>query len=482
MRRLLPPAAAAAVACAVGYAGAADPETLYRPLFALLLAVNVGLVAACAPRAGIVLAFAVLPFVMLVRRLLITDAGWVSRDPLVLVGAAIAVILVTRIFIVERHRVPRDLPSLLVSGVLVLAVAGAFNPDGGGLLVGLAGVLFLGVPLLWYFIGRAVADRRLAHRLILLTIGLGVLISLYGLAQSEIGLPAWDSDWVALDGYYALFVGGVTRPFGTFPSASEYLLYLGTALVFAAALVRHGSRWFAAPLVPLAIALMIGSGRSALVLTGLATVAVAVLATRGALRSAAVGIVGLAVLAGVIAVLVPAIATETGIVRNPVLLTHQSEGLTRPLDAEESSLRIHWDLFAAGVTEGVRHPQGYGSGVSNTAIDLKGTAHVPAAVRADVFDDRSSLQTDIDVSNVFISLGVVGGCLFVALVVVVLARSVLLYRRRRDPVVLAAVGLLIASGGQWLTGGHYTLSPLTWLLIGWLAREWASDAAARSTS
>jgi hypothetical protein len=479
-RRWLPVALAGLAACTLGFLGAADPETWYRPLFALLLAANLAAAAVWSPRAAILLAFAALPFVMLLRRLLIADAGWVSRDPLVLVGAAVALVFVARLFIVERRRVPMDALSVLISSVLVLAVAGAFNPDGGGLLVGLAGILFMGAPLLWYFVGHALLDHRLARRLIHLTIALSVVAALYGLAQSELGLPSWDRSWVELDGYYALFVGGVIRPFGTFPSASEYLLYVGAGFVFSAVLLREGRRLFAVALLPLGLALLIGSGRSALVLTGLATVAVSVLATRGAGRAIVVGVVGLAVLAGVVTVLVPALATEGGVVRHPALLTHQSEGLTSPLDDESSTLRLHWDLFAGGIAEGFRHPLGYGTGVSNTAIDLKGEAHRPDGVRAKVFEDRSSLQTDIDVSNVFVSLGFAGGCLFGAIVLIALTRSVALYRRRRDPLVLATIGLLIASGGQWLTGGHYTLSPLTWLFIGWVSREWASRAAGPS--
>jgi hypothetical protein len=61
--------------------------------------------------------------------------------------------------------------------------------------------------------------------------------------------------------------------------------------------------------------------------------------------------------------------------------------------------------------------------------------------------------------------------LYALLVCRILVEGVRLYFDRRDALSAAVLGVLIVCLGSWLNGGYYALSPLVWLLIGWIARE-----------
>jgi hypothetical protein len=456
-------AAALTAALAVGVLAGSSPSLFYRPLFAALVFANLALAVVFAPRAAVVATFAFLPAMALVRRLLIDDAGWTSRDPLLLVGPCVALLLLCRLFIVERRPLPSDLVSRLAMALLALAFLGALNPSGGGLRAGLAGLLFLGVPLVWYLVGRELAERPLVATVMKVAIFVAVANAAYGIVQSEIALPSWDARWVDVNGYYALLVGGAVRPFGTFSSATEYLMYLSAGVVFCVAMWRaqRARRWLL-PVPLLVAALFIGSGRAALGLCALALIVMAGLGSGRPRRAAAVVLAGLALVVFGAIVVAPRVA-DSG---NP-LIRHQAAGLARPFDSRDSTLGIHWDLFRGGVEEGLRHPVGLGTGVTNLASGLGDSERTRREVKAGVFQGRANLETDIDVSNVFLSLGVVGGVLYLALIAAVLWRTASLYVRSRDPFALGVVGLLVATLGQWLAGGHYALSPLTWLLAGW---------------
>jgi hypothetical protein len=142
---------------------------------------------------------------------------------------------------------------------------------------------------------------------------------------------------------------------------------------------------------------------------------------------------------------------------NP-LVAHQVEGLTNPLDAEHSTLIAHADLVVSGFEQGIVHPFGQGTAVTNIAADRFGIG-------------SRAKGTEVDVSNTFVSLGLFGGLLFVAIVIVTFGRAVSAYLRRPDPAMLAIIALLIVAIGQWLNGGYYALAPLTWFLIGWATSQ-----------
>jgi hypothetical protein len=345
-----------------------------------------------------------------------------------------------------------------------LTVIQSINPLQGSLTAGLGGFMFLGVPLLWFFIGRQLADRTLVIQLIYCVVGLAVIIGAYGLWQTEVGLPSWDSAWVHVNGYVALDVYGVTRAFGTFSSSAEYALFIGVALAMSVAMLLHRRGVFVLAIPILATSVFLASGRGVLVLTLLAALVVAGLRTRNMRLTLAIVIVGF--LVGTLAVKSYAPpASQNPYRSDDPLASHQLGGLANPLSPEHSSLPGHVDIALRGLRQGISHPFGQGTAVTNIAGSRFGVG-------------SSTKGTELDVSNAFVSLGFLGGLLFIALVIVVFQRAVTSYFVRPDPAVLAIIGLLIVSTGAWLNGGHYAVAPLTWFLIGWATTQSAPSRSA----
>jgi hypothetical protein len=445
----------------LGALAANDPST-YRLTLALAAAGNLLVIGSRWPRAAAVLTLLFLPLLALVRRLLIHDAGWTQYDPLLLVAPVVAAFLVVKLFVLERREFAADGISKLVAALLALTALQSFNPLLGSLSAGAGGFMFLGVPLLWFFIGREVADRQVVERMLYCVVGLAVVIGAYGLWQTDVGMPSWDRAWVDLNGYEALNLYGVTRAFGTFSSSAEYAIFLGVAIAISVAMLVHRRVVLMLAVPLLAVPLFLAGGRGVLVLTVLAALFAAGLRTRSTRLAIVIVIGGLVTAAAILSTYAPP-AGGPSASANP-FVTRQVSGLTNPLDPEHSTLLTHLDLVSGGIEEGITHPFGQGTAVTNIAADRFGIG-------------TSAKGTEVDVSNAFVSLGLLGGLLFVAIIVVTFRRIVISYLRRPDPVMLAVLALLIVPAGQWLNGGHYALAPLTWFLIGWATagRQYARD-------
>ena len=291
---------------------------------------------------------------------------------------------------------------------------------------------------------------------------MGVLIAAYGLWQTQVGLPSWDGRWLAVAGYNSLYIHHgneyTIRAFGTFSSSAEYATYLGVAVAIAAAFLLH-RRWRAALALPvLAVALVFASGRTVLVLTVLAVLIMCAL--RSSRPRLALSLVGGTLVLGVLVFQLagPSIRDATAKLNNP-LLSHVAEGLAHPLDPNRSTLVEHWILMRDGIVDSLDQPLGFGTASTNIAS-------------SEVRSGAPSRNTEVDVANAFVSLGVVGGLLLLCVIGLAFQRVAAAYRATRDPLLLAVAGLLIVSLGQWLNGGHYALAPLIWFLIGYAVAQW----------
>jgi hypothetical protein len=436
-----------------------------RPLFALVLGTNLLIVAVRWPRAAAVLTLLFLPFLALIRRLLIGEAGWTSHDPLLLIGPIVASALILRLFVLERLTLPRDVLSKLVYALLALSVVQVFNPLGPGVLAGLGGLLFVAVPLLWFLIGRVLSDSRTVLMLIYSTIVAAIATSAYGLWQTQVDLPHWDASWVDVSGYTALRVGDKIRAFGTFSSSAEYAAFASVGFVFAGALMLHRRAGVAVAIPFLAVAIFLASGRGVMVLTLIAIIILIALRARNS------GAAALTILMGVVAVFAvselfgPALDRAAGRSSDP-LVSHQVGGLLHPLDPDKSTLVTHWGLFTHGISEGFTNPIGRGTGATNLA--------------ASRFGGVGGAGTEVDVSDAFVSLGLLGGLLFISIVAATFHRVIRLYLGQGGPAVLAIMGLLVVTLGHWLNGGYYAVAPLTWFFIGWVTHPPASVTSSTS--
>src|SRR4051812_19749378 len=190
---------------------AVDLPEYYHAALAIAIGLNIIVLGMRWPRAAALVTLFFLPFLALVRRLLIADTGWVPNDPLLLVAPVVALFLLYRLYTLEGRRLDRDRLATLILMLIGFAILQAFNPLGaGGIIASLGGLLFLAIPLLWFFIGRRVTDDRIVSLLLQVVVAIAVVVALYGLYQTDYGpgnrLPSWDQNWFEVAGYNALDV------------------------------------------------------------------------------------------------------------------------------------------------------------------------------------------------------------------------------------------------------------------------------------
>jgi hypothetical protein len=389
-----------------------------------------------------------------VRR--VTSVAFVAghTDPLLLVEpVAVGVLLLAAIG--HGGFVMRSTLSKVTLALAVLLLAGSLNPAQGGIATGLAGLLFAVVPICGFWIGRAFCDDATFARILRLVAVLGALVAVYGLTQTFSGFPSWDAAWIRDQGYAALSVGGVTRAFGSFSSASEYASFIGIALlVWLARGFRAPRALVALPIVALlATALVYESSRG--IMFKLPVALVLILAARArqplslSLAGAAAAIVILPV---VVSSLVPPAAA--GGSASP-LLQHQLQGLANPLDPSSSTLALHASLVGNGIATAVHAPLGVGTG----AVTIAGQK----------FGGRTQ-NTEADPSNAAVAVGLPGLIAYVVLLCAAFGQAYRLAARRRDWLSAVALGLLVVTSLEWLTGGQYAVAFLVWLTLGWIDR------------
>jgi hypothetical protein len=421
------------------------------------------------PALGVRATFVYLVFLALLRRVLLYAAPWVSGDPMLLVGPLVAVVLILKAFVLDSRPVAPDAISKLVLLVLAMTFAEVFNPAGGGIGAGIAGLLFMAVPLLWFFVGREFLRGHDVDRLMGLVVVLGTFVACYGLWQTQVGDPPWDANWLqtpGASGYGSLYLGGSARAFGTFSGFSEYGLFVGAALAAAVAFCMRGRMIAAVPIPLLAVALFLASGRAALITVALAVIVMLGLSTGR--PSTAFAVTVAAVGAAFVALHFAAPALSAAGASSGALVSHQLSGIASPLDPNSSTLLTHLQLVIAGVKTSLSHPLGLGTAVTNNAaavITSNPTSNTGSAAVLAV--GTGSSATEVDLSNAFVAFGV-AGVIYLILVVLILVQAVRSYFRGRTEL-LPIIGILVVGAGQWTIGGDYALASLMWLLIGVVA-------------
>ena len=129
------------------------------------------------PAAGVLATASYLVFMALIRRLLIPESGWWPVDPLLLVGPLVAGVLIIKLFVFDRRPLAPDLLSKMVLVLLLVSVVEIPNPAGGGIAKGSVGLLYVTVPLLWFFIGRELLSEAVTRRMLQLLLVLAVVVA-----------------------------------------------------------------------------------------------------------------------------------------------------------------------------------------------------------------------------------------------------------------------------------------------------------------
>ena len=417
-------------------------------------------------RQGLLATMVYLLFVAEIRRLLIPLVGWSSADPLLLVGPAILALLIVTIFVVGRRPlIPSgDRLTQMIAVLTVLALLSIVNPLAGGIAAGIGGLFYWAPQLGWYFVGRSVVNDDTLARLLRLLVWCGTAIALYGLWQAFVGHPPWDALWYQSAASTSLQVDDSVKPVGTFSSSFEYSTMLAAALCTAVALVLHGRREMLLPLPVLFFALMTSGTRTSILFAFVGIAAVVALKPREVRHAILVGAVGLVAALGGMLLVSSALSSVLG---GNDLVAHSSQGLSNPLDSNDSTFVLHMQIAWEGIKLGITHPTGLGIGATNQG---------GAALTRDVTALRPA---EIDLPNAFVALGIPGGLLYLAIIAFALFGVARLYFDGND-LALPALGVLMGGFGQWNTGGHYAMAPITFIVLAWVARGMTERRARRT--
>jgi hypothetical protein len=321
------------------------------------------------------------------------------------------------------------------------------------LQVGFAGALFYLVPLLWFWIARAYATRELIELLSFrVLVGVGLLATVWGLYQTYFGLLPFEQAWVEHGGYAALYIADeVIRAIGFFNSSAEYqrfLLVTATTLL-AAWLARRSKVALALPLV--LIALFLAAARGPVVMfTGAAIVLWAITA-RSTLAWSGRFVIGAVALFGILVGSLMFLDTMAFGERVDPLVDRQVEGLLDPGNEDTSTAKGHLQMIADGLVAGVTKPAGQGLGITTIA--------------AAKFGD-GTLNAEVDFANVMLALGIIGGVLYLAVIVTVLRTAIAWWKAERAAIALVTVGVVFVTFGGWLIGAEYAMAALVWFFIG----------------
>jgi hypothetical protein len=431
-------------------------------LCAFILASGLILVSLFDKPAAILLTLAYLILMGDLRRMLSVVFGQPAQDLLLLVGPVVAFVLAFPLL--TRLRLKDGLSQAMLALLAVMALE-IFNPKQGGLTVGLSGAIFYIAPVLWFWLGRHFGSPVVVEKLLYFVIfPLSLLAAVLGFVQTFVGFLPYEQAWidVASKTYSALYVGGSIRPFGFSVSGTEYavLLMLG-AVGVAAAYFGPKRRWTL--VFPVLIAgVILASGRTAVIRVIITLAFVWTLrkgqrlnATKvfGLLIFALVGLVGVVLIASRFAVPDAGPSGKNSVVNDA--LAHQAGGLAHPLDPRYSTASLHGGMFWSGILQGFTYPIGHGLGSTTDAATKFG---------GDTDTDTGS--SELDISDMFISLGLIGGLLYLYIVVRAMRQALVYLRTVRLSISLPVAAILICSLGSWLIGGQYSTSALLFFLVG----------------
>ena len=422
---------------------------------ALLLALAVAACSFYSQRGAIVATLVFLAFLGDYRRYAGYFQGYATNDPLLLVAPAVALILIGQ-SLLRGRAAPASTLGRLVMGLMVLMFIEMFNPSQGDLTVGIAGALFYLAPMLWFWVGRSFASLDLARRVTWAVIAVGVAATVLGLYQAYMGLLPFEQLWVEQVRYESLRISDdVVRAIGFFSSSAEYQRYLivVSAVVFALWVSRRSALILLLPVFLMTIFLSAARGPVLMVLLSIVVVW-AVSARRASMWLPRLAVAGIAGAAALVTVLLVLQASPVG-GRVSVLVDRQVGGLLDPGNEEKSTAAGHVQMIREGILTGITAPAGLGLGATTTAAQKYGS---------------HNLSAEVDLANVMISMGILGGVLYLVIVVLVLGVAVQWWRRTRETYALVILGVLVGTLGGWLIGGEYSVAALLWFQIGLMDR------------
>ncbi len=400
-------------------------------------------------RVAILAVFAYLIVLGDLRRLLIPLFGWSGTDPLLVVGSVFALVVVAGALVNREIRFDTKLAkwTLALMAIMVLQI---FNPKQGGLMVGLAGAMFLIVPICWFWVGRTYATPAFLRTLLYgLVLPMALVAAAYGTYQVFFGYLPHQQRWLEMNWYAGLGDPNNPAPISLFASNTEYGKFISIGAVLAWAAFLKGNRG-AGLLVPLLLVAVALTGSRGPLFFSLATMVAlwAVLSrstTAWVLRGALA-----AVLAAVGLVWSLTQATQLGLEPHvKARLERQAREFihARKGEQEYSSAEKHFSMMIGGYLFALtKEPLGLGIGtVTKAAGKFGGRRH----------------NTENHLGNSFVALGLPGGILYHIVIILLIWTAILNWLKTRSIVALSLLGILIVNMANLLSGEAYAVGPLT---------------------
>jgi hypothetical protein len=385
-------------------------------------------------------------------------------DLLLLIAPVIAALLAVPILVNIRLRDSLSKAVLALFAIMVLEV---FNPLQGGLAVGLAGAIFYIAPLFWFWIGRRYGSPMLIERLLnTVILPLACLAAVLGLAQTYIGFLPWEDAWIDIASrtYVALHLGTSIRAFGFSVSAAEYATMIAFATAAICGKFLAGKRIWVIVFPVLFAGVVLASGRSVIIKL-IATVALLWPLRKNpkitpllALRLAGFAVSGLVALSLFASHFGSTPQSSKSVSAATAALNHLAGGLGHPLDQRYSTAGLHGNMIAYGFKAGFTSPIGRGLGSTTLAGAKLGS-------------DVNQASSEVDVSDMFIMLGLPGGIAYLCVLFLTFGRAFTYLRTVPTTISLPVLAILFCTIGSWLIGGQYSTSSIVFFMIGGLVYQ-----------
>lgn len=453
-----------------------------RLVLAVAISIPILALAATNMRAAI---FATLVYLIVMgdlRRVLILFGGWANSDPLLLLGIGLSTVFVGSAIVTNSIRLDSPI-SKWVAVLMAVMILQMFNPKQGGLMVGVAGALFLMAPLLWFWVGKAYATPAFMHNLIWrIVVPFSIAALVFGFYQRFFGYLPYQMEWYHQAGYLGL--GNLETglaPITFFASGTEHGAFLLLGGVSLAAAFLKGQKLALIVVMLFLIGLLLTGSRGPVVkLIGVIAILWAV---QGKTKKVwipralfAVLIFGVGIAWSLTKV------TSMGLdERTQASLQRQSEFFASGGDQERSTVDVHGSLMIGGYRKALTDPLGSGLGATTSA--------------ASKYGGQSGASTETDFGDVIVATGIVGGVVYHIVAVFIVLLAVRYWLRTRSVLALAILGIIASQVLSWLGGGLYSITPIVWLCIGSLdnvhnpwtssvsnSRSWKKDHTSVETS
>lgn len=445
----------------------------------VLLALSVLALVSLSPRRGVYVLLTFLPFMYFIRRLVLNFQEFNQRDPILLFPAVTTVLMFigTLVFYGPTvfHYFQRS--SILKACALLMAVfvLQVFNPHQGSPLVGLAGGMFLIVPMSWCIFGLLL-ERDDMVRIFKIVITIGFITALYGLYQHYWGLSAVEL-YELKSKNFLKYVGGKEniRVMSTFASLGDFSLYLAVASFLAFAWFwRRKVNFFLVGIVLVNLYAMLWLAvRTSFLLVMFSIIILLIIYGRSVpkiLFRGAMAFLLIAVCYGVLYRYEPRKMYDQRFSANPYVV-HTLSGISHP--TQESTFQARLQNWSSIVSSTVfQYPAGRGLGSTTTA--------------ARKFEGGESFTTDSYFFELFYGSGVAAPALFIFIAYGFLRRTLGLCLDVPDQFIykmcLALIAALFLGSVFGLAIRDTITGPLAWLIIGWIIKEQVDHTLARQTS